>query len=162
MAHRLDSELTPEELARREYHRAWATTNKAHVTAYNHGRYLANKEERTANSRRYYRLHAEEYKQRARQQRIVHKEELKGYWRKHKTGCSPARYAELLKKQHGLCAICGKAEGRKRGAKAYELSADHDHVGGRIRGLLCGNCNLGIGNLQHDPKILRRALAYLR
>lgn len=61
---------------------------------------------------------------------------------------------ELHNKQDGKCAICGKREKR--------LCIDHDHVTGKVRGLLCHGCNLGIGNLQDNPEILTKAAKYLR
>lgn len=41
--------------------------------------------------------------------------------------------------------------------------ADHEHTNPPIpRGILCGNCNLGIGNLQDNPEIMLAAIAYVR
>ena len=59
----------------------------------------------------------------------------------------------LLEKQGGVCAICA-------GPDPQHL--DHDHVTGAIRGILCINCNHGIGKFFDDPALLERAAAYLR
>lgn len=63
-------------------------------------------------------------------------------------------YEELLKKQKGLCAICKTNPG-------VRLSVDHDHKTGRVRGLLCRKCNLGIGFLKDSVDFLRNAIDYL-
>lgn len=60
---------------------------------------------------------------------------------------------ELIKTQDGLCAVC-----RERPAE----QVDHDHGTGRVRGILCGGCNAGLGQLKEDPEIIRRAIDYLR
>ena len=64
--------------------------------------------------------------------------------------------------QEGKCAICKKAltfEMRISGSRAC---ADHEHSEPpKPRGVLCANCNLGIGNLQDDPEIMRAAIAYV-
>ena len=75
-----------------------------------------------------------------------------------KHGLSIADYDELLEKQDGVCAICGKPETYKEN---QNLAVDHDHETGRVRGLLCRKCNLGIGQLQDDPSLLWKALEYL-
>lgn len=65
-------------------------------------------------------------------------------------------YEKMLEDQSGKCAICeNEAEGGRY------LSVDHNHETGQIRGLLCGNCNRAIGQLQDSPDILRKAIAYL-
>lgn len=66
-------------------------------------------------------------------------------------------FDRMLKEQDGKCAICGEADPKGRGG----FHVDHCHETGKVRGILCHNCNLGIGNLQHDPRILRAALEYL-
>ena len=65
-----------------------------------------------------------------------------------------------------LCDICGQREIRAsgRGASYGEvkaLSVDHDVMTGKIRGMLCGSCNMAIGILGHDPDRLRAAADYL-
>lgn len=69
-------------------------------------------------------------------------------------------YNDLLMKQNGKCAICGDIEVRY--GQPIALSVDHDHTTNKVRGLLCGNCNRGIGLLKDDPDTLFRASIYLK
>jgi hypothetical protein len=55
------------------------------------------------------------------------------------------------------CAICGATK-CKSGKK---LAVDHDHKTKRIRGLLCANCNNGIGRFKDSIELLKRAIEYL-
>ena len=67
-------------------------------------------------------------------------------------------YEALLSAQGGGCAICGIAQGTGRSGV---LHVDHDHTTGKVRGLLCHNCNKGIGCLQDNPDLLRSGVRYL-
>lgn len=58
----------------------------------------------------------------------------------------------LIDSQGGLCALC-----RERPA----AHVDHDHVTGAVRGVLCFNCNGGLGQFKDRPDILRAAIDYL-
>lgn len=79
--------------------------------------------------------------------------------RKFKYGLSPEDYQLILDKQEDRCAICGQKFGEHRHHKPH---VDHDHMSGKVRGLLCFNCNSGIGHLKDDPALIQRALNYLK
>ena len=68
-------------------------------------------------------------------------------------GITQAYYDELLQYQKGKCKVCGK--------KMHKPVVDHSHTSGKVRSLLCSNCNVGIGMFQEDTSILREAIAYL-
>lgn len=68
-------------------------------------------------------------------------------------------YTAMLTAQGGRCAICGAASSD---ATKRRLAVDHCHGTGRVRGLLCGKCNIGIGQFNHDPDLLTKAIEYLR
>ena len=79
------------------------------------------------------------------------------YLRHKNTGCSKEKYNDLYIKQKGCCAICGKHASEFKSA----LCADHCHETKEVRGLLCGKCNRGIGNLNDDVVLLTSAIHYL-
>lgn len=78
-----------------------------------------------------------------------------------KYGLTLAEYDRLLVAQDGKCAICGNAETTKLHSKIRVLAVDHCHNTGKIRGLLCGSCNKGLGSFRDDPKLLQKARGYL-
>lgn len=63
-------------------------------------------------------------------------------------------FNNLLKFQDNRCAICGNEF-------MNQPCIDHDHITGQIRGLLCINCNVGLGSFKDDITILRLAIIYL-
>ena len=74
-----------------------------------------------------------------------------------KFGLSYNQYKNILRKQNGVCAICGEPEpGHKR------LSIDHDHTTNKVRGLLCSKCNPAIGLFKDDPELCISAANYLK
>lgn len=65
-------------------------------------------------------------------------------------------YDRMLEAQGGVCAICaGQCRIKTR------LAVDHCHTTNRIRGLLCDDCNNGVGRFKDNPELLRAAAAYL-
>lgn len=81
------------------------------------------------------------------------------YNRKTLYGMSSDEYTSLLEIQNGSCAICNKLPDTHATYKV--LAVDHDHASKRVRGLLCSQCNVGLGMFQHNPKLLLKALEYL-
>ena len=77
-----------------------------------------------------------------------------------KFGITPERYDAMLEAQGGGCAICGTAEPGGRWGTYFAV--DHCHTTGEVRGLLCGRCNVMLGNAQDDAGRLELAAAYLR
>lgn len=75
---------------------------------------------------------------------------------KAKYGLSEAEYAALKISQGGNCAVCLQL--CKTG---HNLAVDHCHLTSTVRGLLCRDCNTGLGILQDSPILLRRAAEYL-
>lgn len=70
-------------------------------------------------------------------------------------GLTLEEYAALVKKQNGLCAICGSKPEHE------SLSVDHDHETGKVRGLLCRPCNLAVERVVQNSNWGMRAVAYL-
>ncbi len=80
-----------------------------------------------------------------------------------KYGLTPEEYAAMLVAQGGVCAVCRRAEFavNKVHGTPLRLTVDHCHETGRVRGLLCGNCNRAAGMLRDDPVLVRALAAYL-
>ncbi len=68
-------------------------------------------------------------------------------------GITEEAYKDFLERQGGLCAIC-------RGLMSPP-HVDHCHSSGKVRGLLCSECNLGLGKFKDNPEFLSRATSYL-
>lgn len=83
----------------------------------------------------------------------IRRTRLRGY------GLTEESKYRLLADQGGVCAVCGSSDWGKTGAPVV------DHVHGIkpvvVRGLLCSRCNIGIGMLRDDVRILRSAVTYL-
>ncbi|MPZ28299.1 MAG: recombinase [Micromonosporaceae bacterium] len=75
------------------------------------------------------------------------------YHLRHRYGIGQQEFDELLAEQGGVCAICGADRPEH---------VDHDHRTGWIRGILCFNCNGGLGQFRDDPEHLSKAITYLR
>jgi hypothetical protein len=83
-------------------------------------------------------------------------ESRREYAIKFKYAITVTEYGVLLTEQNGVCAICSQGEPSGR-----NLTVDHDHKTGQVRGLLCHRCNVGIGFFADDPTRLQAAIAYL-
>lgn len=70
----------------------------------------------------------------------------------YKYGITADDYDKMYEEQKGLCWICQKNK---------DLVVDHCHATGNIRGLLCQNCNTGLGMFEDNKEFLSRAVGYL-
>lgn len=96
-----------------------------------------------------------EWKQRnpVRSARLKRDHHLRKYF-----GITVDEAEQLLHAQGGVCAICKLVITDRRG---YSPHVDHDHVTGNVRGILCFNCNNGLGAFKDDIERLRSAIGYL-
>lgn len=74
-----------------------------------------------------------------------------------RVGITAQRFDEMMRNQGGVCAICHSTN--KNG---NALSIDHNHKTGKVRSLLCSNCNFGIGYFYEDISKMENALRYLK
>lgn len=85
------------------------------------------------------------------------------YMRRHhlhkKYGITPEIFAEMLKSQNGMCAICLTDDPV---GKSKQWHVDHCHTTGKVRGLLCDRCNRGLGYFLDSPDVVQTAAEYLR
>lgn len=90
-------------------------------------------------------------------------EKFKEYRRKghlaKRYGITVEWYNFQLKKQNNQCAIC---QSDRLDKTSRRLSIDHNHITGKVRGLLCSTCNRGLGNFKDSPIILLKAIRYLK
>jgi hypothetical protein len=73
------------------------------------------------------------------------------------TGVDKDSYLRLLRLQDNRCPICNK----DRREVPKNFAVDHDHLTGKVRGLLCNTCNLGLGYFYDNPDLLNKAISYL-
>jgi hypothetical protein len=76
-------------------------------------------------------------------------------------GLSLAEYERMLAEQGGVCAICGLDDTARTRNGTPRLRVDHNHLTGRIRGLLCHLCNTRVGTIE-SHEWLAKANAYLK
>jgi hypothetical protein len=111
--------------------------------------------------------HMREYRQRrkAAGRPLANKtpEQVWSHSLKKRYGITPADWNQMFREQGGVCAICRKefAETNQAGNHKDNAVVDHCHKTGKVRGLLCPHCNLGLGHFMDSPKILQAALLYL-
>lgn len=85
----------------------------------------------------------------------------KYYLRDH-YGITEEDYASMLEAQNGVCAICKRPERRRSsGDEVKNLAVDHDHETGRVRALLCHDCNVVLGYVEDSPERLDAMRSYL-
>lgn len=173
----LDKQLAPENRERKR------ETERRYIA-----RHL---EEHRTRSRKYAREHVEENRERARQwnaehpygelteeQKQARREQVQRYRERHPEKIqeySQRYYDEKGRERYkltrsgrrmpgGNCELCGREEtalARRATGEKRALHRDHDHETGVLRGLLCLDCNRGLGAFKDNPALLRRAAEYI-
>lgn len=84
---------------------------------------------------------------------VVHKQN-----NQRRYGITYEKYQQMLLNQNGVCAICSNPENSRL---RRNLSIDHCHKTNEIRGLLCSECNIGLGKFKDSIILLDKAKEYL-
>jgi len=100
-----------------------------------------------------YKLKKYEYKQTDKSKKAQQKYQLKRYY-----GIKQEDYEQMYENQKGKCAICGKHQSELKN----RLSVDHNHITGKVRGLLCHSCNVSLGHAREDINVLLNMIVYLK
>ena len=74
-------------------------------------------------------------------------------------GLTPEAFDRIFDEQGRTCAICGAEEAKDE--RGFRPHVDHCHATGRVRGILCGRCNKGLGLFHDDAGLIKRAISYL-
>lgn len=115
---------------------------------------------RENNSKRIVELARNRYK---KDSELIKESNRNRYLKRH-YNLSAEEYDIILKKQNNVCLICGQVEvsTRNDGNGKRRLSVDHCHKTGKVRGLLCSNCNKALGGFKDSTTILEKAIEYLK
>lgn len=70
-------------------------------------------------------------------------------------GIGHVDYLRMLEEQGGGCALCKRLPGKRY------FHVDHSHTTGKVRGVLCHQCNWYLGKIDKDSELLARIAAYL-
>jgi hypothetical protein len=126
---------------------------KAYMKEYHAKWYKENKEKRTAQIAEYKKSKPDEWRK-----AIGQKFHLRTRY-----NITPKQYEAKLISQNYCCAICGKdIVDNIRNGIPVALSVDHCHKYNNIRGLLCYQCNTGLGSFKDNTEFLLKAIDYLR
>ena len=90
------------------------------------------------------------------------KEKVQKQHLKRKYDLTQEEYDKMLEQQNNKCVICGDYETNKRKGEIQSLSVDHCHKTGKIRGLLCNNCNLTLGYSKEDIYRLNKCIEFIK
>ena len=88
---------------------------------------------------------------------------MKDYMLRKDFGITLEQFQAMWDEQSGLCAVCNvpMERGTVKDTRGQTCCVDHDHDTGSVRGLLCFNCNTGLGKFGDDADLLLRAARYL-
>ena len=131
----------------KEYARQYAQNHREKMKEY---LYIWRKEN-PEKSKAIYKKYSSSKKGKIRNRKCAKKNRLLGY------GITEDVLESMRKEQKNKCAICGKMINES----TKNFAIDHDHKTGKVRGLLCMNCNIGLGAFVDNKVIMQKAIDYL-
>lgn len=149
----------------REYDKNYRLKNLEKVKQASREHWHENKEKYKKTRKKYYTENKEEiqkkskeYYQKTKERRAFcnRKTHLKVNY-----NLSLEEYSSMAINQNNCCAICNKPETTFLNGKQRKLAVDHDHKTGKIRELLCGDCNTTLGKLNEDIELFNKFIKYL-
>lgn len=148
---------------------SWRKNNREKVNKINNAWYSRHKDFCRDLSYAWRKKNPEKYKKIADKYANANFKKIKGkgymqYWNVHTPEDAYSNYVKLLESQNFVCAICFGDEKQidHRSGKKRELSVDHCHKTGKVRGLLCFDCNTLLGKLENNMIALDRIQKYLK
>jgi hypothetical protein len=141
---------------RKEHDKKYKESHKEQIKKYNKEYRDKHKDEAREATRLWELNHPDIVKQRRKKwfQKTKNKEYMKNYHLIKNYNITLDDYNKLFLKQEGKCKICHQS--------FESLIVDHNHKTNKVRGLLCDNCNCGIGFLKENTDILLEAIEYLK
>lgn len=116
------------------------------------------KECNLAYRRKYYATNTQKCLDVNKEYRALNKKSIKSQKLQYSYGISLEDYNRMKIEQNNKCSICSKDAANLN----HKLNVDHCHVTGKIRGLLCRNCNTALGKFKDDCNILQNAINYIK
>lgn len=135
-----------------EEKKAWAKAYRA-----------AHKDKMFVYNKLYYKANRQEILNQKKDYREINKTKTKDKVLRRDFGISLNEYNQMLTQQNNRCKICNKEEtGKHQSGIVRRLAVDHCHTTGKIRGLLCTNCNQALGKFKDSEELLLNAINYLK
>jgi hypothetical protein len=147
---------------RRQRDREWYAQNRDKILAQK-ARYRKEHRDRLLECQKKRRdANPEPFRRRSREYHHAHRQErllaMREWKRKKVYGLSPELFEEMFQKQGYSCAICKKNISNS----TRNQHVDHDHATGKVRGILCSCCNVGIGQFEDDIRRMELAISYIK
>ena len=133
----------------KEKRKKWVKENQEKIRGYNRKYRKENRDKRKVWNKKYRETHKRNNNEKCRQTGWK-------YNIKRKYGLTPEEYNLLMDVQNGRCAVCGNEQ------ECQRLAVDHNHITGKVRGLLCINCNRALGFLKEDTERMENLIAYVK
>jgi len=123
-----------------------------------------NRKQRRASANRWYRDNKSYVAEKKRQQHLADPSQRRAQQLKHKFGMTLDEYRQIIKAQKNRCAACGACFTM---TGKFKPCVDHDHSKGtrkrgKPRGVICNRCNVVLGFVADDPRVLTNLETYLK